>query len=102
MDNNLIIQTIIILLFLIIGSIIYFKKMKSFNVNYIFFLIISILAGGSLYAGIVWILKPYNLIQNVSIYDEALYNWLVGLILISFSIISVKDYLNNLTTKGSN
>lgn len=98
MDAPVMIQLGIIFTLVIIHSYYYFRKKKEFNIEFLFFIISAILSGGAIYAGVMWIMKPFNVITDESVYNSPLYNVLVGLVLLLFSVIAVKNEIQKITS----
>lgn len=95
-DLNFWIQVIIILLFWITSSFFYIRENGwDFDYEYVLLVLMSVLTGGSFYAGLVWALKPFNLLPDNSIYSNLVYNLLIGFILMAFAIISIKKWIED-------
>ncbi len=99
MDHTVIIQLGIIFIIVLIESFYYFRKKQEFNMEFLFFMISAILSGGAIYAGVMWVIKPFGILSDSSVYQSSLYNVLVGLVLILFSIIAVKNEIVKLYKK---
>lgn len=96
MNHTVIIQLGIIFAIVLVESIAFYTKKKEFNMEFLFFIISAILSGGAIYAGVMWVIKPFGMLTDNSVYESPLYNVLVGLVLILFSLIAIKSEIKKI------
>lgn len=87
----------IVILFLVIYIIFYFRKMglkagiTKFNEKYLFSIIFTVITALAIYGGIVYILKAFNIMIDMNFYEDNVYTFLAGLVIVFFSLIMLKD-----------
>ncbi|MCZ7392215.1 MAG: hypothetical protein ABOK23_11050 [Candidatus Methanoperedens sp.] len=91
LNNGL--QFFVMILFLIVSSILFFRRKKKLDYSYIPIVIVSLLSGSVFYAGLLWILRPLNIIVDNRIFDDPSYSFIIGFVLILFTIISLKEFI---------
>lgn len=92
-ELNIELQLLIMVFVFVVTSILFFIRKKKLDYSYIPIIIVSLSGGVAIYAGLLWILKPLGIIIDKSIFDSPLYNFIMGLVLIVFTIISLNKVI---------
>jgi hypothetical protein len=92
-DLGIEIELIIMVVTLCITSIFFFVRKNKLDNDYIILIIFSLLSGATVYAGLLWILKPLGIVIDNTIFDSPVYNIMMGLVLIVFTIISLRKLI---------
>lgn len=90
-------QISLMIVFLIVSSILFFKRKKKLDYTYLPIVILSLFSGSLFYAGLLWILRPLNIIVDNRIFDDPSYSFMIGIVVILFTIISLKEFIEKAT-----
>lgn len=82
---------------LIVSLKIFHDRKKKFDYSYFALIFAALLCGSLVYSGILWILKPLDVIIDSSVFDDPKYPYIIGFTLILFPILSLMFLIETLT-----